>query len=153
MMPDRQIRRGTRERLLDAACEMFAERGFEGVTAKQICERADVNPAAVNYHFDGLEGLYEAVLLEAHAQAQPPEDSFREFMDAPVAIAEKLRMIIVSIVRVLQAPGPSAWILRLFSQELANPTEIGRRVVTAAAAPRLQRVRVIVGAFLELPPD
>ena len=66
----------TRTRLLEAAGEMFALHGFEGTTAKEICLRAGVNPAAVNYHFGGLEGLYEAVLSEARARIVGAGDGF-----------------------------------------------------------------------------
>ncbi|HPZ83759.1 MAG TPA: TetR family transcriptional regulator, partial [Thermogutta sp.] len=56
----------TKSRLLTAAGELFAERGFEGATARQICERAGVNLAAINYHFKSKEQLYiEAVKAAA----------------------------------------------------------------------------------------
>src|SRR5690242_13872125 len=58
-------RPGTREHLLEAAGQVFAEKGFERSTAKEICERARTNTAAVNYHFGGIEALYAAVLEEA----------------------------------------------------------------------------------------
>src|SRR5579872_3111706 len=58
-------RHNTRMHLLEAAGQEFAEKGFERTTAKEICERAGVNTAAVNYHFGGIEGLQAAVLEEA----------------------------------------------------------------------------------------
>jgi TetR/AcrR family transcriptional regulator, regulator of cefoperazone and chloramphenicol sensitivity len=57
--------RSTRQQLLEAAGHMFAKKGFERSTAKEICERAGTNTAAVNYHFGGIEALYAAVLDEA----------------------------------------------------------------------------------------
>jgi AcrR family transcriptional regulator len=52
----------TRDRLLVAACEVFAELGFRGATVREICRRAEVNVAAVNYHFNGKEALFLAAL-------------------------------------------------------------------------------------------
>ena len=52
----------TKERLLDAAELLFAERGFDGVSIRDLCSAAEVNVAAVNYHFQGKENLYTAVL-------------------------------------------------------------------------------------------
>jgi AcrR family transcriptional regulator len=56
-------RQTTKERLLAAAEKLFAERGFEGVSVRDLAAEADVNVAAVNYHFQGKENLYKMVLL------------------------------------------------------------------------------------------
>jgi AcrR family transcriptional regulator len=58
----------TRMVVLEAAGQIFAERGFAEATSKEICERAGANSAAVNYYFGGKENLYEEVLVEAHRQ-------------------------------------------------------------------------------------
>jgi AcrR family transcriptional regulator len=52
----------TKERLLAAAEKLFAERGFEGVSVRDLAAEADVNVAAVNYHFQGKRNLYAQVL-------------------------------------------------------------------------------------------
>ena len=48
----------TRARLLKAAEQLFAERGFRKVTVREICHAAKANVAAVNYHFGDKLGLY-----------------------------------------------------------------------------------------------
>src|SRR5881394_1001582 len=52
----------TRERILDAAERLFAEHGFDGTSIRGIVEHADVNLAAIHYHFRSKEALLEAVL-------------------------------------------------------------------------------------------
>ena len=52
----------TRGRLLAAAREVFSEHGFQRATVREICRRAEVNLAAVNYHFNGREALFVAAL-------------------------------------------------------------------------------------------
>ncbi len=52
---------GTRERILDAALDLFGERGLTGTTVRDIARRAAVNVAAISYHFGGKEELYRAV--------------------------------------------------------------------------------------------
>ncbi len=47
----------TRERILDAAEHLFAERGFAGTSLRRITAAADANLAAVNYHFGSKEAL------------------------------------------------------------------------------------------------
>ena len=56
----------TKTRLLEAAGEEFAEKGFEGATIRAIIEKAKANIAAVNYHFGDKERLYVQAVIEAH---------------------------------------------------------------------------------------
>lgn len=52
----------TRERVLDIAEGLFAERGIDAVSIRDITGAADVNLAAINYHFGTKEKLIEAVV-------------------------------------------------------------------------------------------
>ncbi|MEZ4386201.1 MAG: TetR/AcrR family transcriptional regulator [Candidatus Krumholzibacteriia bacterium] len=57
----------TRSRLLEAAEQLFARHGFDGVSIRDIAAAAEVNVAAVNYHFQGKENLYREVLQQVVA--------------------------------------------------------------------------------------
>src|SRR3954470_15915076 len=59
----------TRQHLLEAAGEVFAEAGFRAATVREICQRAGANIAAVNYHFGDKEKLYLEVLRHAQRYA------------------------------------------------------------------------------------
>ncbi len=52
----------TRERILEAASEVFADRGFAGATTRAIAARAGVNVATLAWHFGDKQGLYDACL-------------------------------------------------------------------------------------------
>jgi TetR/AcrR family transcriptional regulator, regulator of cefoperazone and chloramphenicol sensitivity len=52
----------TRDRLLEAALEIFGKQGFTAATTRLLAEKARVNLAAIPYHFGGKEGLYRAVV-------------------------------------------------------------------------------------------
>ncbi|MGE0667533.1 MAG: TetR/AcrR family transcriptional regulator [Sphingomonadales bacterium] len=52
----------TRDRILDAAEMLFADRGFHGVSLRDITERAGVEPALASYHFGTKENLLRAVV-------------------------------------------------------------------------------------------
>jgi AcrR family transcriptional regulator len=52
---------GTRERILRTAERMFAERGFNGVSVRELAAAAQVNIASIGYHFESKEGLLSEV--------------------------------------------------------------------------------------------
>lgn len=54
----------TKERILQAAAEVFSERGFEGTRVEAVAVRAKVNKASLYYHVGDKAALYEAVLTE-----------------------------------------------------------------------------------------
>src|ERR1700722_12755811 len=111
----------TRQRLLEVAGQVFAEKGFDRTTGKEICERAGINTAAVNYYYGGIEGLYAAVVEEAHSR-------FVTFADAAAAIAgktdarSKLEAILQLIVRAIVGPTLSSWDLRVIGREVVAPS-------------------------------
>jgi len=55
----------TRDAIIKAAVVLFAEKGFEGTSVRDIVTKARVNQAAINYHFKGKSGLYLEVLKTA----------------------------------------------------------------------------------------
>lgn len=57
-----EIAAQTREAILNAACEVIAEIGFEGIRMRMVAERAGVSTAALHYHFDTRENLFAAAL-------------------------------------------------------------------------------------------
>ena len=68
----------SRERLLDAAEELFAEAGFNGTSVRQIVERAAVNLGAIPYHFGTKENLFKEVVLR---RARPLRAERRRLLD------------------------------------------------------------------------
>lgn len=56
-------RKRGKDKILDAAEQLFAIRGFDGVTMRQIATKADVDVALSNYHFKNKQGLFDAVFI------------------------------------------------------------------------------------------
>jgi TetR/AcrR family transcriptional regulator len=84
---------GTRDDLLRAGSEVFAERGFDGATAELIAERAGTTKAMINYHFRSKQGLYDAILVamftelarrldEVRAAGRPATGQLHDFVAA-----------------------------------------------------------------------
>ena len=59
----------TREDILNAAVEIFAEKGLEGASVREICQAAGTNSASVNYHFESKAALYRDVVELAYRSA------------------------------------------------------------------------------------
>src|SRR5215831_13616355 len=83
----------TREALIGAATELFAERGFDGARIDEIARRAGVNKALISYHFAGKQGLYSMIferdlavigerIAEIDAAAAPADEKLRRFVAA-----------------------------------------------------------------------
>ncbi len=111
-------RADTKDRILDAAEKLFAERGFDGTSIRMISSGAKVNLAAVNYHFQSKDALLDAVyerragpvnarrlaLLDefeaaAHGQPVPPERILEAFVRPVFELGDRVGHIPRMMVR------------------------------------------------------
>jgi len=60
-MANYQVSVQTRAKLIEAAGELFAERGIDRVTTREIASKAGTVQNAIRYHFGNISGLIEAV--------------------------------------------------------------------------------------------
>ncbi len=60
--------KSTREKILDTAERLFAEKGFDGVSVREITSRAGCNVASVSYYFGSKKELYLTVFRERLAK-------------------------------------------------------------------------------------
>jgi len=139
----------TRTRLLEAAGEVFAEKGFQAATVREICNRAGANLAAVNYYFGDKKRLYGEVVGYAHrglsaqpvphfAPGTPPTEKLRRFIEQ-------------SLVNLEQDEQCPQWGRRLMMREMAEPTEACVAVVDAFVRPRAEALQRILAELL--PPE
>jgi len=140
----------TRAKLLDAATEVFGERGYYAATVREISQRAGTNIASVNYHFRDKLGLYTEVLrlavgsvgLAARAELErdlPPEQTIRAAVKAFLSR--------------LYGKDRPAVPFRLMRHELTQPTPAMSQVVNEVMRPNYNRLRAAIGSILGLPPD
>jgi len=112
----------TGQRLLEAAGQVFAEKGFRAATVRDIVRRARANLAAVNYHFGGKQGLYAAVLEHTYKKAlekHPPNGGV-----GPDALpAERLHGFVRSFLQRIFDEDVESCYGRLMAREMADPTE------------------------------
>ena len=106
-----------RDRVLEVACEMFAEAGFHGTHFREICKRAGANVAGICYHFQSKEGLYQAVLMEAGRRLSNRDETLITLN--PLPPEQRLVRLIESLLQRLSAE--RAWITKLLARELVDP--------------------------------
>jgi AcrR family transcriptional regulator len=126
----------TEQKILEAACQVFAQHG-KAATIRQIVAQAGIkNNAAINYYFGDKDKLYEAALR--HAFQCRLDDLDVPHWHAGTPLGVKLRDLIHVIVgRMIVANVP--WHRQLLFRELADPGEAGKGIVAA------QAIRLVVG--------
>ena len=116
----------TKERILDAAEQLFAERGFDGVSLRRIIGEAKVNLAAVHYHFHSKEGLLDAVFARRIETVNQERMAWLDRVEAaaggrPIPVEQILEILLVPVVRLVRDPsrnGPT--FCRIFGRLLAE---------------------------------
>ena len=141
----------TRAVVLEAAGQVFAERGYAQATSKEICERAGANSAAVNYYFGGKESLYEEVLIEAHRQFVSLEN-LDEIIGSGDPPQKKLRAFLQLMLRTA-ADSAKLWGIKVFLRELASPSPFVTRAMTRTVLPKADKIRLLVRELTNLPDD
>jgi AcrR family transcriptional regulator len=117
-MAKREDGKETRSKVLNAACEVFARKGFRAATVAEICRRAGANVASVNYYFGdkaslyreawrfALESFQEQIVLETDAES--PKEALRDY--------------ILALMRDFSSKGEMGLFSRLYLRELVSPT-------------------------------
>jgi AcrR family transcriptional regulator len=142
---------GTRAQLLEAAGELFAERGYDAVTGREICLKAGANAAAINYHFGGMEGLYVSVLEEARERFVS-QHALVEALARAGTMEEKMTAVARIGLRALLGSEQKSWAPRLIIRELTSPSAAASLLV-ATAQPRFKVLRAMVCVATGLPED
>jgi len=142
----------TQESLLNAAGEIFAEKGFRQATVREICQKAGANVAAVNYHFGGKEELYKAVMRHWFLVAR---DKFPliQAVEEKTTPEEKLHTFIWMLLHRLLGCGAPAWHGKLMAMELVEPTSVIDELIEIVVRPQMELLHSIVGDLLGNPDD
>lgn len=133
----------TPERILAAATELFAQRGYSGASVKELAEAAGVNIALISYHFGGKEKLYEAVLESQFAQINE--------------IIERIDQVELSAVERIRRIGQISLLLhekcphfnRLMLSENVNPNRFYEARMQEHARDFRKRIQQIIDAGIE----
>jgi TetR/AcrR family transcriptional regulator, regulator of cefoperazone and chloramphenicol sensitivity len=141
----------TREKLLEAAGRIFAERGYDQATVREICRLAGANVAAVNYHFWNKQGLYSQVLLRMAGDARL--ERMQEALDQSAPPEEILRRVIKARLQGLGTGRLPDWHFRIVAREFSHPTPAMSRMIDKVSRPLYEGLLDLVGQIITLPAD
>ncbi len=119
--------------LIAVATPLFAEKGFHGVSVRELVKSAGVNLSMISYYFGGKEALYAAVLTEQFATLGQVADINSLGMDP---LGKFQRYIRSTVDRYRKNP----YLLRFYTSELTNPTPSFELIVK----PAIRRVLLIL---------
>lgn len=135
----------TRRRLLAAAGEVFARKGYRAATIAQICSKAGANIAAVNYHFWSKESLYrEAWLQSLHESLKAHPVDGGVSADAPPE--ERLKGQIKALLE--RVADENNLEIQIVHKEMSNPTGLLNDVMREVIEPVKTRTQAVIRELL-----
>jgi AcrR family transcriptional regulator len=141
----------TRERILDQAERLFATKGFEAVSVREITGAAESNLAAINYHFGNKMNLYLEVFRERWLERtrRVRENFFKQIENKPNSGIEE---VIDALVRAF-LDGPlndeeRNQHVQLMQRELSHPGDALKMVVEEVMRPYQQQVSDLIRPHL-----
>jgi AcrR family transcriptional regulator len=137
----------TRERILKAAERLFADRGYDGTSIRAIVSKARVNQAAINYHFEGKDGLYREVLGAAFRGMTEDQVTHGDEMKA-MSREDALSAFVRRQLRPLTARDEMSRYLRIFNWETVRPTPVFRKLMSEEASPFMGLAVDLIRRFL-----
>ena len=144
----------TRARVLKAAARLFAERGFNHVSVRDICKEARTNVAAVNYHFGDKLGLYRELISTVAEGMNEAKNSAFDVGEGKTP-AEQLCAYIRRFMRQLLSGDLRAesWMDVLIAREMAEPTAALDLMIEKGIKPAGERLNRLVSGVMALPAE
>jgi AcrR family transcriptional regulator len=151
----------TKTRILDAAEKLFGENGFDGTSLRDITTEADVNLAAVNYHFQSKESLIEAVIMRtagpvndkriAMLEAAGPNPTIEQLLEAFVGpvLEQDYEPMAPLMARVLSSPDVMKRMLKQHMETLSRrfAEGIGKALPELSPSEVIWRIHFTAGAM------
>ncbi len=139
----------TKEALLLAAGELFAENGVEGTSIRAIAERCQANIAAVNYHFGSKENLYMALVryVLEKIKCYRAEDLLQhkqEWTHDPTKCAEAVYQIVEERCQQYLTNLHPHWYSQLFMRILLQPTPAVSEIIKDTVVPEYNAIRDVL---------
>jgi AcrR family transcriptional regulator len=137
----------TRQAIMKAAVRLFAEKGYQGVSVRDIVSKARVNQAAINYHFKSKDGLYLEVLKTGFDKLTEQAGFDPEALKA-LPREEALHSFVQQQLRPLLFRDELSLYIRMFAWEGGHPSKVFLKFMSANTVSYLTAAVDIVQRFL-----
>lgn len=132
-----------RQKLLDAALRLFANRGFDGASTRDIAELAGVNVSSIRYYFGDKLGLYQAVYTEALALEKSPYAE-RELTRPPASLHDSLAQFFQDFLDPLKQGEALRLVMKIHFREMIEPSGTWQNVMHDSIRNECERLQGII---------
>jgi AcrR family transcriptional regulator len=129
----------TRTRLLDAALDLIAEHGHEGVTLREVTDAAEANVAAVSYHFGSLQSLCDAAIEHALERYLDAQQAAVSELDSDSTLEDLAGAFVGPMINALTKGGRDFDVIRIVARSGIDPPRGWDRL-----SPRFDQIRADV---------
>jgi AcrR family transcriptional regulator len=137
----------TRSSIMKAATQLLADKGYQATSVRDIVAKAHVNQAAINYHFNGKDGLY-LELLKTGFEKLTEQAGFDPEKLKSLSREEALRSFVQQQLRPLLFRDELSLYIRIFAGEAAHPSKIFLKFMAKNSVTYLTSAVDIVQRFL-----
>lgn len=110
-----------KNKILEAASELFATKGYQNTTVRDICQKAGIYQLSINYHFGSKENLFKEVLMKTY---QDTEETTLIEKIKELPADRQLEEIIRTRVKSVFSAGKQGVYFKIVSKEVSNNYEL-----------------------------
>jgi len=139
----------TKERIFEIAGPVFAEKGFHATTVRELCDKARVNVASINYYFGDKQNLYSELVRHAQkrCESQHPLPKWSRETSPEQRLYELVRTLLLQLSVADTAP----WEVQLLMREVLYPTPGGMHVAEEYFASFFKIMLDVIAAAAPVP--
>ncbi|GAB6036373.1 DUF1956 domain-containing protein [Fundidesulfovibrio butyratiphilus] len=148
---DKRLTKGqhTRQRLLEEALRLFAEKGYAAVGIREVAGAAETNVASIAFHFSGKEGLYGAVIEHvadelAGLHRTVMDEADRQGRERGEDSDQRIVRIVGMLASKLLLSNRSQWMSLLLQREFITPTAFFPKLYERAIRPTLEALQALI---------
>jgi TetR/AcrR family transcriptional regulator, regulator of cefoperazone and chloramphenicol sensitivity len=137
-----------RSRLVTSALRLFAEKGYESASTREICEAAGTNISAIRYYFGDKAGLYRAAFTEPMGESCCGAN-IGDYADLP--LSEALGRFFSEFLEPLKKGEELGLVMKLHFREMIEPTGAWQQEIDAEIKPQHEALVTLLKGHLGLP--